>query len=398
MKTTTIDPRFETLLRDSGITPTTHATSVLDRVLGEAKAEAKAKPAPKSFKVPKTDDPYVHKAVAAFLKGETKARFGHYFCDGHELYYRAVVTNGGQSNLKQNLIAKRLERDGETVYLGNSSALGLIGRQSHWGHYRENRDETEVQRVLSRLIPMIPFSVFAEAKLDLDQMKIVDRGPEETLIRKRDTGKRDRKTNEAIFTEETVHFTGASLFTVEDRTFLFDVDRRELEHKIFNAFLVELPFAATSIADAYEGLKPEAVKSAEARGLTVRRQGEFFFIPVSPLEAKRLEGLKDQVKELTLRTGDNRPNSGKGIQLYQGALEDLRGKVVPDLGWRRREELTADQNRWLEVEDRDEASAYYFTGKVEHTGREHAALILKGWYTAVPNTAQRSFTILGEVD
>lgn len=37
-------------------------------------------------------------------------------------------------------------------------------------------------------------------------------------------------------------------------------------------------------------------------------------------------------------------------------------------------------------------------GKITHTGREHAPLLLGTWHKAVPNTATKSFQISGKVD
>lgn len=333
-----------------------------------------------------TGDVMISKALHAFLNTDEKKRqFGHYFVDGHELYYRSVCTDRGQAELRENIIAKKIS--GGKDIIGNSSVLPLIGRRSAWGNEVENRGETEIQRRLSPLVTMIPFSVFIEAKLDLDSFKIIVRGPEEKVTRLRNTGKWD-KDNKPIIVEETVHFTGASVFSVSGKTFLFDIDRRELKHKIFNAFLVELPKPVKTIAEAYDILKPQAVKDAEAAGVEVKRQGEWFFIPVDAVTSKKLDRIagelpkptdrdrwgrtEDNLYRMDLRAGNNRPNTGKGMRL------DAQDNVVTG---------------------RDEKNATaYFTGAVEHSGREHAKLILKGWYTAVPNTATRSFTITGDVD
>lgn len=353
-------------------------------------------------KLPKIANRYIERALDCFLNtSETKKKFGHYFIDGNELYYRTVVTERGHAHLEENLVAVKLPRANGTLVLGNSSALPLIGRRSAWGNEVLNRNETEVQMALSQVVQMIPFNVFAEAGLNLDTIQIVARGKEEKITRTRFTGKYDRKGHR-IFKDETVHFTGASLFSLEGekglRYFLFDIDRREIKHKIFNAFLVELPSKAESIEAAYAVLKPGIVSEAEASGLKVQRQGEFFFIPVSKSEASKLDKLKGFVKTLELRTGNNRPNDGKGLQIYEGTpvpdLSRFGSSTVTKL--KPKQKLSLDQ--WRKVKNLEQKSEYYFTGKVEHRGREHAALLLKGWYRVVPNTAQRSFTIRGEVD
>lgn len=358
------------------------------------------------------------RAVQAFLKGETAKTIGKFHCEGNQLVYRTVVKEefrlgrGDISSnrdmvkklkklhaaaikgivvllgdwkpedllgdaerlsystieykkLASNVVARRLP-NGE--YIGNSSVLGLIGRIVAFGNEKMNRVETDVQRYLSQFVPMLPFSVFQEAKLDLNSMVIKDRGQAETVVRKVQKG---WKGNRRVFKDETIHFTGASVFQVESKTFLFDIDRREVKHKIFNPFLVELPRQAGTVADAYASLIPVEVSKAIRKGLDVQRQGEWFFIPTkvtkAMLKGKKVFGMGADAKKdrwtretLRLKAGDNRPNHA------QIGFTDSKGAFV--------------------------------SGKIEHEGREHADLVLKGWFKAVPNTATKSFTITGDVD
>lgn len=374
----------------------------------------------------------IDKAIQAFLTGETSGQYGRYFIHDNMLVYKTVVTDeikvlAHQSGLvekhtehvkenltrlisqvesleidlvshsleqlknfhgrlsegksvaeidyysridmvkyrsvKANLIAKRID---PVTYIGNSSTLSLIGRTVSFGNEKLNRNETDIQRRLSALIPMIPFTVFIEAGLDLDKYKLVDRGDEESVIRNIENY--DSKKRETVLIPETVHFTGASLFEVDGKTYLFDIDRREIAEKIFNPFLAEIPVAAKTIAEAYEALKPTEVKEAELAGLQVIRQGEWFFIPV-----------KGNFK--ADKNPNHRPNSG-----------------VSD--WNpvnKRGILQAGRNRPNHVTLFNEAKSL-FSGIVTHSGREHAPLELKGWFRAVPNTATNSFTITGDID
>ena len=102
-----------------------------------------------------------------------------------------------------------------------------------------------------------------------------------------------------------------------------------------------------------ENLKPQSVKDAEQKGLKVLRQGEWFFIPVEgEFDAKKRVATswdKRTFEPLVLRAGRNRPNNVSKHALVNG------------------------------VE--------HVTGLVEHSGREHASLELKGWYLPVPNTS-----------
>lgn len=269
--------------------------------------------------------------------------------------------------VKANLIAKRIDA---LTYVGNSSVLPLIGRRVDFGNESLNREQTEVQRRLSLLIPMIPYTVFHEAGLDLNKYKLLDRGTEEQVTRLID--KYDSKTKKNVKVPETVHFTGTSLFDVDGHTYLFDIDRREIKEGVFNPFLAEIPTKVKTITEAYEALKPKEVKDAEdaeAKGLKVLRQGEWFFIPVKGsyepdvnprFDTNEPENPAWNRKHTTgvLRAGENRPNE---VTLFNSQHN-------------------------------------LFSGTVTHSGREHAPLELKGWYSAIPNTATKSFTITGDVD
>lgn len=332
-------------------------------------------------------------AVEHFLKAKPAKRFGKYYCDGQRLVYQAMVTkelvhpNDSHRDaiqklanenkivlvennnyrckiqlLQENVIATTLvQPNGAHLHVGNSSILPLIGRRVSFGRERTNRYETEVQKRIAESLPMIPFVVFTQSGLNLKNMVMIERGEPEQAKRK--VRRYDSKLKEYVDAVEQVHFTGASLFKVQDKYFLFDIDRREQKHNVFNPFLAEIPKPVETIEAAYRALKPQEVIDAEARGLKVKRQGEWFFIPVN------YDGEPDRTPEadrqwlpefrpMTLQAGPNRPNHAQyGVQA-QGLCK----------------------------------------GKISHAGREHADLILKDWYKAVPNTATRSFTITGDVD
>lgn len=319
------------------------------------------------FKLPKKPQDDIDKAINTFLTGQV-GKFGKYVAVANALVYRTIITSnyGNDVEMGQDIVALRIEKEGKTLFIGNSSILKLIGRTSNWGNESFNREVTEVQKRLSRHIQMIPFSVFTEANLNLMNIKILDRGPEKTVVRNEE--KYDARKRENVKVPVEVHFTGASLFSVDDRLFLFDIDQREIKHKIFNAFLVELKVPAKTIAEAYQTLKPKAVVDAEKKGLEVLRQGEWFFIPVKGnyetvmRTIRGWNGSKDKVEPMPvdLKAGNNRPN--------KAAKHAKEGKTV------------------------------YVTGKVTHSGREHADLLLKGWYEPVANTSVQSFTLVGDVD
>lgn len=251
------------------------------------------------------------------------------------------------------------------VILGNSSRMPGLEDQ----RFRKIIQPARIQRILSEHITMIPFSVFQEAGLDLLTCEIVDSGEAETL-KEHDTSYSRNVENKTI----DRHFTGARLFRALNKTllidgktlavkqekyFLCDVDRREVEHGIINFFLAELPDKCSSISDAYTMLKPEEVKMFERNtGKEVLRQGEFFFIP-----SHLGDDLSDKASPIReIRVGNSRPNRVE------------KGFMVGD--------------------------KIYVTGTVSHTGREHKdlELPLNQWFKVVPNTSKANFQLTGDID
>lgn len=325
------------------------------------------------------------KAANAFLVGST-GRFGKYFALPNALVYRTIITNSyGDKQLAQNIIARRVTNNAETFIVGNSSILPLIGRRMSFGNETLNMQVVDVQTYLSERIQMIPFSVFDEACLDLNKYKLLDRGVEETVTRKIDNPEykgwkkeemQERGISEFIY--ETVHFTGASLFEVDGSTFLFDIDRIEIDHKIFNPFLVKIPVNVETIKQAYLSLKPQEVINAESQGLKVERQGEWFFIPMNAFEIKKMQNNLNSDDIFIGEVNDN-----GNVERYSSVSFELKaGNNRPNYC----------QNGFA-----FEGKAYV-SGLVQHSGREHRDITLDHWCYAVPNTSTESFTITGDID
>lgn len=283
-----------------------------------------------------------------------------------------------RSGIQQHVLAFKTP-NGQKI--GNSSRL----RATEYDNQKE-MPEAQVlsfQTRLSEALPMIPFVVMKEANLSLSTFEELDRTPDETVKIKHyasylsqsefDKLKNNPKfevidfDKQETYTKDTFrydvnyfelrHFTGARLFRTSNKVFLMDIDRQEIKHGIFNPFLVEIPDQSVeSISEAYESLKPTLVKEAEANGIEVLRQGEWFLIrndslvSVSPIETR--EGF--------LRVGRNRPNRA---------------------------------TKYFNVEDR-----HFVSGVLSHTGREHKDLELTAWYQAIPNTSANSFRISGDID
>lgn len=308
----------------------------------------------------------------------------------------AVKFNSGGMRLyfkfkEENIVARKL--NGSIV--GNSSVLPLIGRKIAYGHVNHNRSVTPIQTALSRKHLMIPFTVFEQADLDITKFEVIERGSEETVEVEIEEWNhyRGEKTKRI----EKRHFTGATLFKVDGKTYLFDIDRREIKHKIFNPFLVQLTKSAKTIAEAYEILKPEDVKRAEKAGLKVLRQGEWFFIPAPKFSPPKL----NETEKLLAVIGGSRWGTEQSIKrVFQKDAKNLEKKAQAAFEKSVKPiQLRAGQNRPNSVETGIVLNGETFvTGTIEHDGREHAPLKLTGWYQAVPNTSTRSFTITGDVD
>lgn len=232
----------------------------------------------------------------------------------------------------------------------------------------------------------IPFNVLASAGLNLAKTKIIEQGPEGTYeIKKQSYG---RETVER-------HFTGALLLENSGRKFLMDIDRREIEHQIFNAFFVEVDKKASSIKEAYDSMVPEVVKEAIKKGIEVQRQGEWFFID----SGKTLTVNEEDIKSWIPRENDS--NFGKPM-LTRVSISHGKGRP----------------NTLLKPLNYGDLDAFV-CGEVEHSGREHAPLDLgtvkkdisedgsqrlenpnftyRLW-TVVGNTTVSNFTIQGDID
>lgn len=353
-----------------------------------------------------SDDKWVDRAGFAAHVRDTKAKGGHYTDNTRRT--KIVPTLGDKDDVRlfrtypeTNEVMRRVRtHDGEMV-LGNASILPLVGRRVNYGHVRLNRTVAPVQREMERLgVMMIPFSVFADAGLDLNEFKLIHKCAPETIkvkvtTRTYDHGKNKYVTNMHI---EDRHFVGAALFEVDGKQYLFDVDRRGAAHRIFNPFLAQLRGRHATIAEAYQSLKPAAVRRAEQAGLKVRRQGEWYFIPTPSFRPPKMSE-RDKLlaclggRPFHLPTDLRRVfDKATASKLLRQARKKHARSVKPGT-------LRAGTNSPNTVQRSIQVGRrMYVSGLVEHSGREHADLQLKGWHRAVPNTSVRSFTLTGDVD
>jgi hypothetical protein len=155
------------------------------------------------------------------------------------------------------------------------------------------------------------------------------------------------------------HVLGGVVMEFGGRHYLSGIDHNE-PWRLRSYFLCLLPKLVSSIADAYDCLKPSAVRKAESVGLEIRRQGDVFLAPVTKGEWNPM-----------LRFGRDR--LAKDYRLWEGTHEASRA-------------LIAD-------------GRVFVTGKLTHARRQHRTLYCKGqWYEAFKNTALASWNAIGSVD
>lgn len=153
---------------------------------------------------------------------------------------------------------------------------------------------------------------------------------------------------------------------------------------------IELRRPAASVAAAIEQLKPHAVKQAEAAGVTVQRQGEWFFVK------QRIE---------LAEFADN-PMPGELCkhlrrQGFNAVVADIHSQSLPSLP---RQSNYHNVTKMLIV-GKGKKQQIWCSGKVFHrdaiTGnltKEHATLQLTAWYRAYRNVEATSWTTTGKFD
>lgn len=381
-----------------GVCGSGHATSACPEV---AKRISKPKaPKIKAFDLAHLASDGLTSLIDTYLNGGRKTKHNYFSIEGNELIHTAPSELSEPWNQVPPIGVRTVVaiKIGNT-FIGNASILPQVGRRCAYGSIQANRSETEIQRRLSSVITMIPFTVFTEAKLDISKLKMIEKAKAETVTRNRETREYRNGKYINVKIKETVHYTGAALFSIGPKCFLFDIDRREIKNGIFNAFLVELAKSAKTITAAYAGLKPTLVVKAERAGNTVLRQGEWFFIPVSKGELGKVMKFKAFHTKTYLRLGPNRPNEAStGVSFNKDGKPKESVERILSLLESEDVEYDKIEDLRLKLESHLSIAETYVTGKISHTGREHKDLKLKTWFRVVPNTSVRSFTIRGDVD
>jgi len=166
---------------------------------------------------------------------------------------------------------------------------------------------------------------------------------------------------------KSVHTLGDSVIRVKDRFYLSAVD--ETGHGMGMYFLAELATdqAPASLQDAFNALKPPAVREAEARGANIMRQGEWFAIPTM------------------LRTSELMRDVERGIAAYR------LNHVLGNDGHHQLEEA-------IIYRAGDRKGQVFARGVLTHTKHEHFNLDLGTirWYLIVHNVAGAAYTLTGK--
>jgi hypothetical protein len=175
------------------------------------------------------------------------------------------------------------------------------------------------------------------------------------------------KDRNGRITERTIHTLGDSVLRVKDRFYLSGVDETGKGSGMY--FFAELATkeAPPTLEEAYNMLKPKAVREAEGRGLNVLRQGEWFAIP-------------GQVPTLELMHDVER-----GIAAYR------QHRVLGKDGHHELEEA-------ILYKAGERKGQVYARGVLRHTQDEHENLDLGTvrWYLIVHNVVGASYTLSGK--
>ena len=409
--------------------------------------------------------------ITAFVKNTLgkKTREGNFFTEHHE---------DGSESLKAQCFGQKMDtlavRIRGGIVLGNAARFHGVGGRMAWGNFHQSwQGETSYHRTIRNAgAVMIPFNVIEQLGLTPNQVQVIVRGPEEKLRRKQGEVEGYRVQNRASDTSTTrilsgsydegkvsievisdksiahyerltnlegadypkwscaieTHFVGAILFRCGEKDMLFDVDREELKHDIFNPFVVALPRKCESIEDAYASLMPEQVKQAIAEGKDVKRQGEWYFIPKDykpredrptpegivltqpPMPSKELV-IACAKSNLSVIPGQEIRNHWRAesddqpiFEAYNKQVEDWQFSINQQFNVLSDNEAKAGQlrqgnSRPNTVEKFVKAGEEVFVmGKVAHSGREHRDLMLNEWHVAIPNAAVSSWQVSGDVD
>ena len=175
------------------------------------------------------------------------------------------------------------------------------------------------------------------------------------------------KDRNGRITERTIHTLGDSVLRVKERYYLSGVDETGVGSGMY--FFAELVTkqAPPTLEEAYNMLKPEAVREAEGRELNVLRQGEWFAIPARVSTSELMRDVEHGIAAYRQRH-----------VLGKDGHHELEEAVVYKAGERK--------------------GQVYARGVLRHTKDEHEDLDLGTvrWYLVVHNVVGASYTLSGK--
>ena len=149
-------------------------------------------------------------------------------------------------------------------------------------------------------------------------------------------------------TKRNIHTLGDSVIRVRDHFYISGVDETGMFRGIYFLARLLTDRPPASFEEALSFLKPKVVQDAEARGLSVRRQGEWFAIPTKLLTSQLLRDVGRgaavrRERHILGRDGHHRLEEAviyragprKGEVFARGVIEHTRSEHHPlDLGFR----------------------------------------------------------------
>jgi len=130
----------------------------------------------------------------------------------------------------------------------------------------------------------------------------------------------EHKDDDGNITQKSYHRIGAVVLRQEDQYYLCAMDEG-------SDFISLLPCEVYTVGEAYDSLKPEIVKTAIAQGEDVKRQGEWFFIPVNQLMLPKIRK-KDYLPKIALPAADASSNQHICTRTYKNGDQYLVKGIV----------------------------------------------------------------------
>ena len=204
------------------------------------------------------------------------------------------------------------------------------------------------------------------------------------------------------------------LFRIGDRHFINGTDEGQ-------QFLAELTGPANTVAEAFELMKPEMVREAEARGVKVLRQGDIFFVPRPDITNKQAGAIVKQrtvIEPVLIDVNDecgptirNEDLPAMDSDFFPGYVSENHDFDLQAFERQPRKipliHMVQEIKKYTELDERQKLfkTRHYGTsvammgelvlvrGTVRHEGREHRMLSLGNdtWYAASQAIQKQSF-------